>query len=180
MITKWNVGLLETVVGRLGLLAAGCFALSGHGERWVGHGVHPRFKGVTCVMTLGNDSDRVFLTMTDADPSRIGRILAAIEFYGRPGAHELAVSDSMPLTDTFALDNGRVAAMLMAPDVFPGGKELLQGFDVEGRHCNVVGVIFLDAEEYAVRRQDGAVALIERFEKRNRDCISFNAEEAAG
>jgi hypothetical protein len=36
-----------------------------------------------------------------------------------------------------------------------------------------VGVIFLDAAEYALRRQSGPVALIEQFENDDRDYITF-------
>ncbi len=179
MISKKNVAVLEAIAGRLQMVDAGCFAIGSDPEHWVGFGKHPRFNTVKCVLTLGNYSDRVFVTMTDADEERVGRILAAIEYYGRPGAHQLEVSDSMPLTDPFALENGRVAAMLMEPNVFPGGKELLGGIDIDARHCDVVGVIFLDLEEYELRRREGAVALIDVFEAKRRDCITFDAEQAA-
>jgi hypothetical protein len=179
MIGKDNVAILQVMANGLGLVDAGCFSIGDSPERWVGVGKHPKADGVVCLVTLGNVGTKVFFTITDGDQDRIGRIMAAIEHYGRPGGHELHIGHSMPMSDPYALESGRVAAMLMAPDLFPGGGVFSTGLEIAGRHLDVVSVIFLDAEEYGVRRSHGAVALIERFEKDGRDCITFNAMPSA-
>jgi hypothetical protein len=174
MVGRINVELLKIISQTLGLLDVHCFSIGVSPELWVGVGMHPRFADVTCVMTLGNIGSRIFYTMTDGDSHRVGSILAAVEFYGRQGAHDLHSGDSMPMSDPYALDRGRVAAMLMAADLFPGSASLAGGLDTEGCHFDVMSVIFLSADEYALRKGSGAVALIEHFEEKGRDCITFD------
>jgi hypothetical protein len=133
------------------------------------HDVQP---DATYVFTLGSQGALLYVTLTGADPARIGAILARLEAEGAGAGLRAA---ALPLTDPYMAENGREGVALLPPSGAPFFPEIPDAIQFDREILEPRVVVFLDGAELALAREHGADALAERFRLIGRSLIRFPA-----
>jgi hypothetical protein len=130
--------------------------------------------GTFAVFTLARASRRVVLTLTGADPVRVGAILALAARGAPAGAVHV-----LPLDDAYLADHGRAGVALLPPSAgrwFPGVPDAVR-FD--SGDVTVSMATFLAPSELADAQARGADPLLAAFARGERDLIRFGSRERA-
>jgi hypothetical protein len=124
------------------------------------------------VLTLGNVTGRILVTLTDAEPARMAALLARIERTVPAGPSDDA-DVVLPLDDPWAVANGRTGIALLSPTAtrfFPRLPDAVR-FDADA--FVISAAVFLTPGELALAREHGVAALAERFRVGGRNIVRF-------
>ena len=124
------------------------------------------------VFTLGARPPLLYLTLTAADPARIGALLVRLEAEGAGVGQGAA---ALRLADGYLAAHGRPGLALLpasAVPLFPGIPDAIQ-FD--GAVLEPRSVVFLDEDELALAERLGAGALAQRFRLIGRNLLRLAA-----
>jgi hypothetical protein len=129
--------------------------------------------GLSLVFTLASHSNWVFLTITDAPPRKIAALFAELEDFA---STEKPVDHSHTLrieSNALAEEHGRVAMLLLPASVSLYLPDFPAEIPLEGGACRSAFVAFLSADEYQTKLEHGFDALLDQFESKNRDLVTF-------
>lgn len=127
--------------------------------------------GAAVVFTLGRAGRRAVVTLTDADPIQVARLLAMAEREAPAGDAVRVVG----LEDPFLAQHGRAGIALLPPTAgrwFPSLPDAVR-FDADLLQVSMGA--FLSAPELAAAREDGGAALVGAFGRGERDLLRFAA-----
>ena len=111
----------------------------------------------------------VRVTLTDAEPDRVARLLAVAE-RDAPAGDAVRV---LALDDPYLAQHGRAGIALLPPSAgrwFPSLPDAVR-FDADLLQVSMAS--FLSAHELAVAREDGGAALLGAFGRGERDLLRF-------
>lgn len=131
--------------------------------------------GTSAVFTLGRASRRVVVTLTGADPVKVGAILARAAHEAPEGEGALVLA----LDDDYLASHGRAGLALLPPSCgrwFPGVPDAVR---FEADVLRVSMAAFLAPSELAEARARGAGPLVDAFARGERDLIRFGSRERA-
>jgi hypothetical protein len=127
------------------------------------------------VLNLPDTTPHAFVTVTDADFSRMGRLLANMEKYERYGT-PICEYDYIELADDeFLIQNGRVGAMMVPAEYSSSLHRLGEIFDFHGQQVHFLMPVFLSPSENDLRLRSGTDALLASWNKVGRDLVTFAA-----
>ena len=127
--------------------------------------------GAAGVFTLGRAGRRAVVTLTDAEPDQIARLLALAE-RDAPAGDEVRVLAS---SDPYLVRHGRAGVALLPPSAgrwFPALPDAVR-FDADVLQVSMA--TFLSPQELAAATADGAAALRAAFGRGERDLLRFAA-----
>ncbi|BDG05445.1 hypothetical protein [Anaeromyxobacter oryzae] len=178
-LSRLEAQILAYLLERLPISTRGrCWVspLAGGGAEVIAAAPLAAVPGTSAVFTLARASRRVVLTLTGADPVRVGPILAR-------AAHE-APADAdvhvLALDDPYLAGHGRAGVALLPPGSgrwFPGVPDAVR-FDAEVVQVSMA--TFLSPSELADARTRGPEPLLAAFARGERDLIRFGSRERAG
>jgi hypothetical protein len=178
-LNRLEARILAYLLDRLPISTRGrCWAsplADGAGEEVVAAAPLAAVPGTSAVFTLARASRRVVLTLTDADPVRVGTVLAR-------AAREAPASEGvsvLSLDDEYLAAHGRAGVALLPPSCgrwFPGVPDAVR---FEADVLVVSMATFLAPSELAEARARGTGALLAAFARGGRDLIRFGSRERA-
>ncbi len=126
------------------------------------------------VFTLGRPGRRAVVTLTDAEPDQVARLLALAEREAPAGEAVRVLASS----DPYLVQHGRAGIALLPPSAgrwFPALPDAVR-FDAELLQVSMA--TFLSPQELAGASADGAAALLAAFGRGERDLLRFAARPA--
>lgn len=127
------------------------------------------------VLNLPDTTPHAFVTVTDADFSRMGRLLANMEKYERYGRPICEYEYIELADDEFLIQNGRVGAMMVPAEYSSSLHRLGEIFDFHRQRVHFLMPVFLSPSENDLRLRSGADALLASWNKAGRDLVTFAA-----
>ncbi|HKK06669.1 MAG TPA: hypothetical protein VKA50_12565 [Gammaproteobacteria bacterium] len=130
-----------------------------------------------CV-SLPRNSSRAFLCISDADDSELGKVVASLQRYHETKS-PIGLGDTVPLTtNEYVINHNWYAALILSVDT------LVDGFDISFKQdCpdwDVLLVCFITNSEYTKKIKYGLNALLDVFEKNERDLVGFYRLKQSG
>ena len=123
------------------------------------------------VFSFPRESDDCYLMITDGDPHRLAKEMAALQEYNERKAH-LCKGHTVPTENKYLNDAGWASYLITTPRFsyadFPLSKE------IDGREVRFHLALPLTPEERSIKMKDGLNCLVDEFERVNRDTITFN------
>jgi hypothetical protein len=127
--------------------------------------------GAAVVFTLGRPGRRALVTLTDAEPEKVARLLAVAE-RDAPAGEPIRI---LGLDDPYLAQHGRAGIALLPPSAGRWLPSLPDAVRFDADLLQVSMAAFLSAHELAVAREDGGAALVGAFGRGERDLLRFAA-----
>lgn len=127
--------------------------------------------GAAAVFTLGRPGRRAVVTLTDAEPDQVARLLALAEREAPAGEAVRVLASN----DPYLVQHGRAGIALLPPSAgrwFPALPDAVR-FDAELLQVSMA--TFLSPQELAGASADGGTALLAAFGRGERDLLRFAA-----
>jgi hypothetical protein len=127
---------------------------------------------VYAVVSLPKNSDRVYITISDGDPTRISKLVSSIQHYGEMKTR-LCMGDTVPLSnDSDALSAGWSAALLAPVDLMLD--DLPDSAEIQGKKYCFNLVVLINEAERQHKMLNGFEGLMDLFELNQRDIVTFD------
>ncbi len=154
------------------------FALAGADHRYVIAAARVRDTGgdvERLILNLPESTPHAFVTVTDAEFAKMGRLLANMEKYERCvmpiGEYEFIEL----YNENYMAENGRVGAMMVPVEYSSPLARLDEIFTFRGQKLHFLMPVFLTPEEHELRTRSGTDALLKSWNKTGRDLVTFSA-----
>jgi hypothetical protein len=154
------------------------FALVGGNHRYIiaaAEIIDPGCDTEWLMLNLPNATSHAFVTVTDADASRMGRLLANMEKYDRYVTPICEYAYIALADDEFLTQNGRVGAMMVPVEYSSSLHRLGDVFNFHGQRIHFLMPIFLSPSENDLRLSRGVDALLASWNKVGRDLVTLAA-----
>jgi hypothetical protein len=130
---------------------------------------------ISIIFSMPNESDDVYMMVSDGDPSKLYGQLASIQQYNEEEAH-VCIDHTVPTDNEYLRSVGWAAFVMLYPsttfDDFEYTNVIL---DRKLRFCQVVPIT---EEERQLKMSNGIDALLSKFTDENRDVITFDQQNA--
>ena len=128
---------------------------------------------ISIIFSMPNDSDDVYMMVSDGDPSKLYAQLASIQQYNEEEAH-ICIDHTVPTNNEYIRNAGWAAFVMLYPSTtFEDFKYTNIILDRKLRFCQVVPIT---EEERQFKMSKGIEALLNKFTEENRDVITFEKQ----
>jgi len=125
---------------------------------------------ISIIFSMPNDSDDVYMMVSDGDPSKLYGQLASIQQYNEEVGH-VCIDHTVPTNNEYIRSVGWSAFIMLYPSTtFDDFKYTNIILDRKLRFCQVVPIT---EEERQFTMSNGIDALLTKFADENRDVITF-------
>lgn len=126
---------------------------------------------IQVVFSFPRESDDCYLMITDGDAECLAKEMAALQEYNEREAH-LCKGHTVPTENSYLNDVGWNSFLITTPRFSYSDFPLSQ--EIDGREVRFHLALPLTQDERSIKVKDGLDALIDEFERINRDTITFD------
>ncbi|MDP5142194.1 suppressor of fused domain protein [Rheinheimera baltica] len=126
---------------------------------------------IQVVFSFPRESDDCYLMITDGDPEKLAKEMAALQEYNENEAH-LCKGHTVPTDSAYLNDAGWNSYLITTPRFSYADFPL--NHEIDGREIRFHLALPLTNMEREIKMKDGLETLLDQFERINRDTITFN------
>ena len=122
------------------------------------------------IFSFPNESDDCYLMLSDGNPRELAKLMASLQEYNEGEAH-LCTGHTVPSESKYMEESGWAAFLLSSPQITYSSFPELNIFS--GRKIMFHMAIPITEEERELKISSGLDALIDEFEEKERDVVTF-------